>query len=124
MSTESDAPNHSLVGANIPLDNEAPKIYAVADLRAYIKPPMGEELGSPAGASEPPATPGTEVACPCVPVEDCACHIVQFNQGQNICPTDPGYGCETTCGCQGYSCPCQWVCVDWPTLSQPTSQPA
>jgi len=101
-------PNHSLLGANLSPGSEPPKIYAVVDLRAYVKPPLSEELGSPAGAAAPPATPGTEVVCSCVPVEDCACNVVRYNEGSSICPTD--CTCEVTCGCQS-TCTLDCECV-------------
>ena len=85
-------PDHSLQGAKIPAGKDSPKVYAVADLRAYVKPDLNEELGSPAGGLE---KCGTQTVCSCVPVETCVCNTVTYGGG---------------CVCPGH-CPCQCQCT-------------
>lgn len=80
-------PDHTLASANIAAKNEPPQVYAVSDLRAYVKPDLAEEL---AGINDTLATCGTEVLCTCVPVETCACHSVSYHSS----------GCASTCSCE------------------------
>ncbi|HUJ10665.1 MAG TPA: hypothetical protein VL171_11620 [Verrucomicrobiae bacterium] len=86
-------PDHTLQNADIKAQNEPPMVFAVSDLRAYVKPDLAEELGSPAGGL---ATCGTEVVCACVPVETCACNTVSYNSGGSSCPSN--------CSCVGNTC--------------------
>jgi hypothetical protein len=90
-------PDHTLLGAHIDDTKEAPEIYAVSDLRAYVKPDLDEELGAPTGG---PAVCGSEVLCTCVPVETCVCDAVSYHVGGSSCPGD--------CPCQ---CTCTSTCV-------------
>ena len=95
MSAENKkVPDHSLQGADIPADKDSPKVYAVADLRAYVKPDLSEELGSPTGGL---ANCGTETLCSCVPVETCVCNTVTYHQGGSTCPGN--CPCDTNCVC-------------------------
>ena len=87
-------PDHTLLNADIRPDNEPPKVYAVTDLRAYVKPDLAEELESPAGGL---ATCGTEMMCSCVPVETCACDTVSYRTGGSVCPSDCPCQCTGTC---------------------------
>ena len=89
-----EMPDHTLLSAEIKETGEGPKIYAVSDLRAYVKPDMDEELGAPIGGA---ATCGAEVVCSCVPVETCACNTVTYTSGGSSCPGD---------------CPCVGNCVN------------
>lgn len=100
----SKGPNHTLLDAEIDAAGEAPEIYAVADLRAYVKPDLDEELGSPMGD---PAVCGSEVLCTCVPVETCVCDTVSYHAGGgSSCPGDCPCQCTSTCTCQ-----CTGTCV-------------
>lgn len=105
-------PDHTLLGASIPAGDEPPQVYAVTDFRAFLKPGLDEELGSPAGATATPATCGTEVSCTCVPVESCACNLVTYRVGGNTCPTVCTCQCTATvtCSCTG-TCSCQCTCT-------------
>ncbi|MBI4915757.1 MAG: hypothetical protein HY825_07910 [Acidobacteria bacterium] len=104
MSDEnSKGPDHTLLGTEIEPTGEAPEIYAVSDLRAFVKPDLDEELGAPMGG---PATCGTEVLCTCVPVETCVCNTVSYHQGGGSCPGDCPCQCTSTCTCQ-----CTSTCV-------------
>jgi len=71
-------PDHTLQAADVDGGDEAPVVYAVADLRAFVKPALAEELGAPMGG---PAECGTEVVCTCVPVETCVCDMVVYHEG-------------------------------------------
>lgn len=84
-------PDHTLKNVRLPRSDEAPAVYAVVDLRAYLKPEMDEELTSPEGE---PAVYGTETMCACVPVEDCACNTVSHYVDGSTCPAH--------CECVGY----------------------
>lgn len=90
--TNTSMPDHTLANADIAAKNEPPQVYAVSDLRAYVKPELAEELG---GFNHTPYVPaladcGTEVVCRCVAVEGCACNSVEYNVG----------GCSSTCTCE------------------------
>jgi hypothetical protein len=86
-------PDHSLSNAKIPASGEPPKVYAVSDLRALVKPELDEELGAPTGSL---ATCGTETLCTCVPVETCACNVVSYRQGGSACPDHCPCQCTST----------------------------
>ena len=79
--------------ASTPKEPETPKVYAITDLRHYVKPPMGEELGKSDGGL---VDLDPKVVCTCVPVETCVCHVVTYNTE------------ATDCGCTGTTCysPC------------------
>jgi hypothetical protein len=96
--TPTSGPDHSLAHAPVRRKGEKPRVFDVADLRAYIKPDMKEELSSPEGGA---ATLGTVTVCACVPVEDCVCNAVTYYSGSNPCPTHSGGG-----GGGGYWAPC------------------
>ncbi|HNX49701.1 MAG TPA: hypothetical protein PKL08_06035 [Thermoanaerobaculaceae bacterium] len=100
---EPKVPDHTLLGASPADDDEAPQVYAVADLRAFVKPDLDEELGAPTGS---PAVCGTEVLCTCVPVETCVCNTVSYRSGGTSCPGDCPCQCTSTCTCQ-----CTGTCV-------------
>jgi len=96
-------PDHSLLGTDIPKNDEGPKVYAVSDLRALVKPELEEELGTATGGL---ATCTTEVICTCVPVETCACNQVLYSV-----VTDPGgCPCQPVCACM---CTCTGTCKYW-----------
>lgn len=86
-------PDHSLRAASIAADKDSPKVYAVADLRAYVKPDLDEELGSPTGGL---ADCGTQTLCSCVPVETCVCNTVTYG----------GTACPGHCSCVSNTCVC------------------
>lgn len=87
-------PDHTLANADIAAKNESPQVYAVSDLRAYVKPELAEELGGVLAL----ANCGTEVVCRCVAVEGCACNSVDYHVG----------GCSSTCTCEiTCSCTCK-----------------
>ena len=88
-------PDHTLMSADIKETGEGPKIYAVSDLRAYVKPDLDEELGAPMGSAPPVC--GTEVVCACVPYETCACNTVSYHSGGSACPDDCPCQCTGTC---------------------------
>ncbi len=91
-------PEDDIRTANVPQEKEeAPEIYAVSDLKAYLKPDLDEELGAPSGEA---AVCGTEVVCGCVPVETCACNSVSYLSGGSTCPTD--------CACEGQCVSLYW----------------
>lgn len=94
---ESNTKDDRLTSIPIPDNDEAPKVYAVSDLRAYVKPDLDEELGTPSGE---PAVCGTEVICSCVPVETCACNIVTYATGDSACTAD--------CSCEGVCVALYW----------------
>lgn len=75
-------PDDRLEEVPLPADDGPPEIYAISDLRAYVKPDLDEELGAPTGD---PAVCGTEVQCSCVPVETCACNVVTYITGDQAC---------------------------------------
>jgi hypothetical protein len=80
--------------ASTPKKPEPPKVYAITDLRKYVKPPMSEELGKSDGGL---VDLDSVVVCTCVPVETCVCHVVTYNVE------------ATDCGCTG-TCPCTGTC--------------
>ena len=89
-------PDHTLLGADITeTPGDEPKIYAVSNLRTYVKPDLDEELGAPMG--ENAAECGTEVLCTCVPVETCVCDTVTYHAGGSSCPGDCSCQCTSTC---------------------------
>lgn len=90
----SPGPDHTLMNAETDAGSEAPQVFAVTDLRAYAKPDLDEELGSPDGGL---ATCGTEMMCTCVPVEMCACDTVSYHVGGSVCPSDCPCQCTSTC---------------------------
>ncbi len=103
-----EPPDDRLAAAQTKDAGDAPKVYAVTNLKAYVKPPMEEEIttshGEPAGGS---TGIGVGVICTCVPVETCACFTVTYPSGNVICPADPGdpCGCTGTCSCNPH-CTC------------------
>jgi len=101
-------PDHTLANASIEGKDDPPQVYAVSDLRAYVKPAPAEELG---GFNQKPgyevpalADCGTEVVCRCVAVEGCAFRSVEYHVG----------GCPSTCTCAGEPCACQCTCTCMP----------
>ena len=72
---------------------DPPKVYAIADLRKFVKPPMGEELGKSDGGL---VDLSQEVVCTCVPVETCVCHVVTYKTDANDCACT-GTGGGGTC---------------------------
>ena len=86
--------DHTLASAKIVPTGEGPKVYAVSNLKAYLKPELDEELGAPMG---PPAVCGSEVVCSCVPVDTCACNTVSYHVGGSFCPGDCPCQCTGTC---------------------------
>jgi hypothetical protein len=86
-----DAPDHTMASADVQATGEGPKIYAVSNLRAYLKPDLAEELTTAEGV---PATCGSEVVCSCVPVETCVCNTVTYHVGGSP-------GCPCQCQCTG-----------------------
>jgi hypothetical protein len=121
--------DHTLLSARIRQNGEGPEVFAVGDLRKFIKPPLAEQLESPTG----PATCGTEVECGCFSVEGCTCHSVSYGDGEDPCPgyVEPcltycpthcaqhcasycpqhcaGY-CPSDCSCGFIVCSCDSVC--------------
>ena len=93
MTTSKKGPDHSLINAKIQTKGEEPEVYAVMDLKAFVKPGLDEELTSIKGDA---AAYGTEMICECVPVEDCVCNTVSEYSGNNPCPSD--------CDCVGDGC--------------------
>ena len=89
-------PDHTLNGAKLRARGEEPKVFSVVDLRAYVKPPLDEELSDSAAS---PAAPGTETVCQCVPVEECACYTVSHYVGADPCPSHPTCSCHGRCSC-------------------------
>jgi len=81
--TDPKRPDHTIASAKVKAGAEPPRVYAVANLRAYLKPTMDEELTSPEGGA---ANLGTALVCACVPVENCVCDTVQHHQGGSGCP--------------------------------------
>lgn len=96
MHEQDNKPNDSIIDAPLGMKAEPPQIYAVTNLRAYVKPSLDEELTKPSGA---PATRGTEVVCTCVPVETCVCNTVTYHVGGD----SGGCSCVGNC-CVGDSC--------------------
>ncbi len=96
MSEQDSKPNDSILSVPLEENADPPKIYAVTNLRAYVKPDLDEELTTPTGA---PATCGTEVVCTCVPVETCVCNTVTYHVGGQ----SGGCSCVGNC-CVGDSC--------------------
>jgi len=92
----SEKPDYQLDNAEIPAGGEEPKIYAVSDLKSFVKPGLDEELTIPPSAGGGPASCGTEVVCSCVPVETCVCNVVSYRVGG----TEDGGGCS----CVGNVC--------------------
>lgn len=86
-------PDDTLGAMDIQPSGQEPQVYSVVDLRAYLKPPMDEELSSPAGGA---ADPGSSTICTCVPVEDCVCNTVTYHGGSDPCPN--------VCSCVGDTC--------------------
>ncbi len=74
----SEKPDYQLDNAKIPVGGEEPKIYAVSDLKSFVKPDLDEELTKPVGGA---AVCGTEVVCGCVPVDTCVCNVVSYHVG-------------------------------------------
>jgi len=105
--SDSDHPDHLLANSPFLPDAAAPEVFAVKDIRFFLKPEMDEEVSSPEGASAPPARHGVETTCGCVPVDSCACNVFEHNVGHNSCPTQSG--CYTTCSCTR-TCPCTATC--------------
>ena len=82
-------PDHKLSSAKIPLTDEAPLVRAVANLKAYVKPSLDEELSADSGSA---VYLGTQKVCRCVPVEQCMCDCVYYYYESSI----PGH-----CSCVG-----------------------
>ena len=89
-----DKVDHTLMSSNVKESGDGPVVFAVTDLRAYVKPDLDEELGSPVGGA---AECGAEVLCTCVPVETCACNTVSHHSGGSGCPSDCACQCTGTC---------------------------
>ncbi len=96
MSEQDIKPNDNIIAALLQESGEKPEIYAVTNLRAYVKPDLDEELTKPGGGG---ATCGTEVVCTCVPVETCVCNTVTYHVGGD----SGGCSCVGNC-CVGDSC--------------------
>jgi len=90
---QSKLPDHTLKSAKIEAGDDPPMVFAVTDLRAYVKPEPAEELGDPNGGL---ADFGTEVTCTCVPVSSCACNSVGYYTGGSPCSHCP---CQCTGTC-------------------------
>lgn len=101
--------DHTLASADIKPTGEGPAIYAVSQLKPYLKPGLAEELGAPVG---PPSECGSEVVCSCVPADTCACNTVSHHTGGTLCPGD--CTCQSVCYCTAtcytceLTCPCQY----------------
>ena len=89
-------PDYTLANTKVEADGQPPRVYAVTDLKAYVKPPPDEELSGPDGSE---VSLGTETMCQCVPVGECVCNTVSYYSGSNPCPDhcacvgDGGGGC-------------------------------
>lgn len=81
--------------ATPPASGEPPRVFAITDLRKYVKPPMGEELTKSDGGL---VNLDAGVICTCVPVEMCVCHVVTYNSGASDC------SCTGTCSTGGGTC--------------------
>ncbi len=88
----SQGPDHALAHADVEAQGEAPEIYRVVDLRAYVKPEMDEEISDTAGTS---SGPSRSMICTCVPVETCVCNTVTYPAGCT---------CVGHCSCVGNTC--------------------
>lgn len=93
-----EQPDYQLDNADLPAADGEPKIYAVSNLKSFVKPDLDEELTTPPSTGGGPAICGTEVVCSCVPVETCTCNVVSYRVGG----TPDGGGCScvdhcTTC---------------------------
>lgn len=97
--------DHTLASAHVESSGEGPMIYAVRNLKAYLKAGLEEELGAPVG---PAADCGAEVVCACVPADTCACNTVSYHVDGASCPGDCPCQCETT-SCM-HSCDCYGNC--------------
>ncbi len=104
--------DHTLAASKAAPTGEGPKIYAVSNLKAYLKPGLEEELAAPMG---PPPECRTEIVCSCVPADSCACNTVSYHVDSQLCPGDcPSQcQCEGICQCNGYfecltDCPTDW----------------
>jgi hypothetical protein len=93
--------DHRLLAAKIAASNESPKVKAIANLKAFLKAPMDEELTA---HNEGVATPGAEMVCRCVPVALCTCDTVVYYSGSDTCPTNCCVG-----DCKHWICTCVWV---------------
>lgn len=97
MSGAEGRADYRIASNNAKATGSGPKVYAVADLKAYLKPEMEEELAAPNGS---PADNVSHVVCSCVPVDTCACNTVAYYVGDSFCPTDCPCQCTATCtGC-------------------------
>ena len=76
-------PDHTLSSSRVEASAEPPRVFAVVDVRAFLKAQMDEELSSPTGGA---ASPGVETVCSCVPVAECACNTVRHYEGSSTCP--------------------------------------
>ncbi len=131
-------PNETIDAANLPddLSREPPAVYAVTDLREYIKPPLDDALVHPVNSKEKSTVSpcSCNSVCACVPVgvcgcdEFCACDTVAAPQsiqaGLDVDDLRQACYCEgdESCSCQGDTCPCQCQCqrVYWyPKCLQP-----
>ncbi len=79
-------PDHRLKTAEIPDATDEPVVTAIVNFKAYIKPPMEEELsaGGGGGATES----GTRMICRCVPVQQCVCDAVLHYHESDPCPNN------------------------------------
>jgi hypothetical protein len=131
-------PKDTISAVNLPDDpgKEAPAVYAVKDLRDYIKPPLDDSIASPVNAKESLSTSpcSCNSVCACVPVGACGCD--DFCACDSVAPRQsiaPGLSvndlreacyCEGDegCSCQGDTCPCQCTCQNvyyYPKCLQP-----
>ncbi len=97
--------DHTLASSKAAPTGEGPKIFAVSNLKAYLKPGLEDELAAPMG---PPPECGTEIVCECVPADTCACNMVSYHIGGNRCPGD--CFCQAICWCDA-ECGCVGECV-------------
>ena len=120
-------PQDTIDQANLPDDpgEEAPAVYAVTDLREYVKPPLDDALASPLKRDEMlTGSPcSCNSVCACVPVGACgcdgfcACDTVAPPQSipSELSVSDLRQACycqgDSACGCQGDTCSCQCTCT-------------
>lgn len=82
--------DHTLINSDVRPNDEPPQVYAVSDLRAFVKPVLDEELSGPdaglsaSGVREQAAYGRT--ICNCVPIEVCVCNMVVYHAGGHFYP--------------------------------------
>jgi hypothetical protein len=113
-----NAPDHTLVNSHVPSAGEPPRVYAVTDLQAFVKPTLDEELGGP--GKENAVTHGRTI-CLCVPVMTCVCNTVTYYFGSEAGagyvppppPPPPPRACPPDCACNTIPVPngCGCQCV-------------